>query len=935
MEDIYLPLTEILKGSEGLRTVSTQDSKALKPFCPRLRKQEAALRPGLQHQVPHHPSVHTHAPLLLLCAQHWRYRHWRSKSINKTPASFVAYTQVSIINLRIRGPSAPSKGYAARVSSPPTSSGRALTRTTSEQAEGPGSASTQPGGPRGGNPAPRPSPAPRPAAGGSPVSPVTRGIVLAEDRGRCSHTGGDREEGRGRSWGKRMRRKRRRRKTPSSPALGRPGKRSGAFSRPPGPGSREASPRHPQPSATFPPLAPASPPGPRPVGRLPARPPFPPRPDPGRAAGRPRAAAPPPKMAGPSLRPTGLGAGPGYRPQGGKPGRRAPGGAAAGHSPGRWRGARAVPSGESLPPASRRRRRCAPAAASAASAAPAASLSAPGAPGSAASEPQPPQVSLPGSRVRTAPGGAGVCVEAGEAAAPLPGKYRSPRTPSPAARRGPRGPARPGAEGGGGGEAGRPVAAASSGGFFFPEVDFVNLTKWRALQSCAARSAGARAAAAAAAAPQPGEPEPPAPESPHGQTDTHSHSHTHTRARTLAHAPLHTHTHTHTHSHTHTGPARSPAAAAAAAAAAPTAAAGTAAQAAAAAAAAPAPPARGVRSPEPDLGRDQQQRRQQSPRIPLPLSPPPPPPHSNGAFYYYSGGKRKGLKKNPTNKMATDRPGHVKDKFGARYACQRRARDSLGGGNGGETAGLRGGKGKRKAGRAGTEAAARPVRERPPLSGPPGRAPPRAPRPRRLRSRERAGACPACAPPALPRRARAAPPAPGWGRGRGGPGSPPAPRVPGAGAAHLHPRGASRRPRLPAGSGCARMDSRAPLAGKDAHGGCGGGGGGGGWGRGRLRASDISGIPDASPRFRDAPAADALLKPWRSIFAAAAPAFRNDGRSHHKHSRLSHGFQTHPSPPIPFRAQPSFPIGMPRKLICSKRSLGQFLKFRFLSLSKA
>ena len=117
------------------------------------------------------------------------------------------------------------------------------------------------------------------------------------------------------------------------------------------------------------------------------------------------------------------------------------------------------------------------------------------------------------------------------------------------------------------------------------------------------------------------------------------------------------------------------------------------------------------------------------------------------------------------------------------------------------------------------------------------------------------------------------------------------------------------------------MDSRAPLAGKDAHGGCGGGGGGGGWGRGRLSASDISGIPDASPRFRDAPAADALLKPWRSIFAAAAPAFRNDGRSHHKHSRLSHGFQTHPSPPIPFRAQPSFPIGMPRKLICSKRSL--------------
>nr|XP_020726516.1 uncharacterized protein LOC110123105 [Odocoileus virginianus texanus] len=315
-----------------------------------------------------------------------------SKPMNKAPASSVPYTQVSIINLRIRGPPAPSEGCAARVTSPPTSSGRALTRTTSEQAEGPGSASKQPGGPRWGDPAPQPSPAPRPAAGGSPIKPC--------------------------------------------------------------PGSREAAARAPQPSATFPSLAPASPPGSGPVGRPPARPPsFSPPPRPraaGRPAGRPRAAAPPPKMAGPSLRPAGLG---------------------------------------------------------------------------------------------------------------------------------------------GGGEAGRPVAAAADGGFFFPEEDFVNLTKWRALQSCAARSAGARAAAAAAA-PQPGEPEPPAPESPHGQTDTHSHSLTHTRARTL-----------------------------------------------------------------PDLGRDQQQRRQQSPRIPPPLSPPPPPPHSNGAFYYYSGGKRKGLKKNPTNKMATDRPG--------------------------------------------------------------------------------------------------------------------------------------------------------------------------------------------------------------------------------------------------------------------------------------
>lgn len=91
--------------------------------------------------------------------------------MNKAPASSVPYTQVSIINLRIRGPPAPSEGCAARVTSPPTSSGRALTRTTSEQAEGPGSASKQPGGPRWGDPAPQPSPAPRPAAGGSPIKP--------------------------------------------------------------------------------------------------------------------------------------------------------------------------------------------------------------------------------------------------------------------------------------------------------------------------------------------------------------------------------------------------------------------------------------------------------------------------------------------------------------------------------------------------------------------------------------------------------------------------------------------------------------------------------------------------------------------------------------------------------------------------------------------
>ncbi|XP_061024023.1 basic proline-rich protein-like [Dama dama] len=661
-----------------------------------------------------------------------------SKPMNKAPASSVPYTQVSIINLRIRGPPAPSEGCVARVTSPPTSSGRALTRTTSEQAEGPGSASKQPGGPRGGDAAPRPSPAPRPAAGGSPINPC--------------------------------------------------------------PGSREAAAPAPQPSATFPSLAPASPPGPGPVGRPPARPPsFPPAPTPGgRPAGRPRAAAPPPKMAGPSLRPAGLGAGPGCRPQWGKPGRRAPGGAAAGHSPGRWRGARAVPSGESLPPASRRRR-CAPAAASAASAAPAASLSAPGAPGSAVSEPQPPQVSLPGSRVRAAPGGAGVCVEAGEAAAPLPGKYRSPRTPSPAARRGPRGPARP-----------------------------------------------AQAAAAAA----------------------------------------------------------------------------------------PAPPARGVRSPEPDLGRDQQQRRQQSPRIPPPLSPPPPPPHSTGAFYYYSGGKRKGLKKNPTNKMATDRPGrysncqskrkppppaadvltsssrhprpqaggrgHVKDKFGARYECQRRARDSLGGGErrgDGPAEGREGEEEDRAGGRVGAEAAARPVREHPPLPRPPGRTPARA-----CRARADCGPgsarVPSCAPPPPP------PAEPGASASRacsparaGGPGL--LTCIPGERAA------GRARPRTQAALGPARVPpspEKMPTEAAAAAAAAAAGGGGEEAASALQTSQEFRTLrPGSGMPLRPTP----LLNPGGRSLQRPAPAFRNDGRSHHKHSRLFHGFQPPHSPSLSGRSLPS------------------------------
>jgi hypothetical protein len=406
-------------------------------------------------------------------------------------------------------------------------------------------------------------------------------IVLAQNPG-APHAGGDREEGRGRSWGQRMRRKRRRRRrTASSPAPGQPVE---VWRRP---GPRQRVP----PAATF-------------LGDEAF---FP----------GPRAARPPARsllrwQVPPSLR---------LRP--GEPGSQAPRSRALG---------RAAPGGADthrddggalapLPPVSLSLElpRRAPAAASAASAAPAASLR-PRRPGSA---PQPRWL-----RVRRA-GGAGGARGRGGRRQPLPGKYRSPRAPE--CRR--RGPARPGAEGGGGGEAGRRVAAAA--GRFFPTRIFVNLTKWRALRSCAASSAGARAAAAAAAAP-PGEPGPPAPDP--AQTLAHTHrAHTRPRTRSLTLTPV--------------------------------------------------PPARRRRrrrqrqrhqqqqqeqqhkrrrrwrphprsgSPlsQPDLGRDRQQRRQQSPRIPPPRLPPPPPPHSNGAFYYYSGGKRKGLKKNqPTKWRRTD-----------------------------------------------------------------------------------------------------------------------------------------------------------------------------------------------------------------------------------------------------------------------------------------
>lgn len=232
-----------------------------------------------------------------------------------------------------------------------------------------------------------------------------------------------------------MRRKRRRRKTTSSPSLGRPVK-VWRFLRTPGPGSREAAAPSPTlrnfPSARtrlscgtgpvgLPP--PAAGPGPR---RLLLKWQVPPSARPASARARLQAAG---------------GAGPGGAGAAAGPGR-------AGHSPGRWRGARAVPSGESLPRAlaaalSPRPPQPAP---------PRPPLSAPGAPGSAA-EPQPPQ-SLSGSRFQRRPG---------------PGRRQHPprqipQSPDPESRRRGR-EARPGAEGGGGSEAGRRVAAAA-GGFF-------------------------------------------------------------------------------------------------------------------------------------------------------------------------------------------------------------------------------------------------------------------------------------------------------------------------------------------------------------------------------------------------------------------------------------------------------------------------------------
>lgn len=220
-------------------------------------------------------------------------------------------------------------------------------------------------------------------------------------------------------------------------------------------------------------------------------------------------------------------------------------------------------------------------------------------------------------------------------------------------------------------------------------------------------------------------------------------------------------------------------------------------------------------------------------------------------------------------------------------------------GNGGETAGLRGGKGKRKAGRAGAEAAAGPVRQPPPLPGPPSRAPPR------LRPRERARACPACAPPPPAEPGASAScacnPARAWvGEGAGR--TRDAPRPPAFSGLRLltcipGERAVGRaRPRAQAALGRARVPpSREKMPTEAAAGG------------GEEAASALQ----TSQEFRTLrPGSGMPLRPTPSLNPGArslqrpAPAFRNDGRSHHKHSRLSHDFKPTPHP---FRGAAAFP----------------------------
>lgn len=219
---------------------------------------------------------------------------------------------------------------------------------------------------------------------------------------------------------------------------------------------------------------------------------------------------------------------------------------------------------------------------------------------------------------------------------PLPGKYRSPRTPTPgggAARPGPARRAaatRPGAER-------RPLPAASSRGGFCKSHKMARAPNLRSEKRRGPSGGGGGGGGSSARRARTARPRVPA------QTDRHSHTLTHTRAHTRPRTRSLTHTLSHSHrsrplagggSGTNSSSRNS----------------SSSSRSGGGGGGGARTPRSGCPLPEPDLGRDQQQRRQQSPRIPPPLLPPPPPPHSNGAFYYYSGGKRKGLKKNQPTK---------------------------------------------------------------------------------------------------------------------------------------------------------------------------------------------------------------------------------------------------------------------------------------------
>lgn len=202
----------------------------------------------------------------------------------------------------------------------------------------------------------------------------------------------------------------------------------------------------------------------------------------------------------------------------------------------------------------------------------------------------------------------------------------------------------------------------------------------------------------------------------------------------------------------------------------------------------------------------------------------------------------------PLRPQPTTQPpsGHVKDKFGARPATSVRGGRVIRSGEGRGGGRLGRGRGEEGERMGGGEAAAGPVRESPP----PPRQPGRTPRPRRLRPGERAHGLCASAPGAPRFRVERPQPRPRPGEGAGlcvrAETREAHPRAPGPGVLTFIPReragrGTASWVRTSARLNCSWKGWRAPLAGKCPR------RPRRGWGRGRLRASDISGIPDASP----------------------------------------------------------------------------------------